>query len=182
MNGETSKADCWGSREAGSKLGVGGGKAVFFVFRLLRERWLPTEEGKVLFSGMRVGIGKTYFKKHSIWEAPSLTLLVPTIIEQKHESESCSVMSDSLRLHGLYSPWNSPDQNTGVGSFPFSRGSSQPRDWTQVSPLQADSLPAEPLGTPQARNSALNKTLRFYSVHSTLSFSHHWITVTQWQW
>ena len=28
-------------------------------------------------------------------------------------------------------------------AFPFSRGSSQPRDWTQVSPLQADSLPAE---------------------------------------
>ena len=28
-------------------------------------------------------------------------------------SESCSVESDSLRLHGLYSPWNSPGQNTG---------------------------------------------------------------------
>ena len=32
-------------------------------------------------------------------------------------SESCSVMSDSLQLHGLYSPWNSPRQNTGVGSL-----------------------------------------------------------------
>ena len=31
-------------------------------------------------------------------------------------SESCSVVSDSLRPHGLYSPWNSPGQNTGVGS------------------------------------------------------------------
>ena len=51
----------------------------------------------------------------------------------KSESESCSVMSDSLQPHGLYSPWNSPGQNTGVGSLPFSRGSSQPRDWTQVS-------------------------------------------------
>ena len=29
---------------------------------------------------------------------------------------SCSVMSNSLQPHGLYSPWNSPDQNTGVGS------------------------------------------------------------------
>ena len=27
-----------------------------------------------------------------------------------------SVMSSSLRSHGLYSPWNSPGQNTGVGS------------------------------------------------------------------
>ena len=25
-------------------------------------------------------------------------------------------MSDSLRPHGLYSPWNSPGQNTGVGN------------------------------------------------------------------
>ena len=31
------------------------------------------------------------------------------------------------------SPWNCPGQNTGVGAFPFSRGSSQPRDQTQVS-------------------------------------------------
>ena len=33
------------------------------------------------------------------------------------ESESRSVMSDCLRPHGLYSPWNSPGQDTGVGSF-----------------------------------------------------------------
>ena len=33
----------------------------------------------------------------------------------KSESESCSVMSNSLPPHGLYSPWNSPGQNTGVG-------------------------------------------------------------------
>ena len=89
------------------------------------------------------------------------------------ESESCSVMSDSLQPHRPYSPWNSPGQNTGVGSlsflqrifptqesntglahcrwilyhlrhkgsprmlewvvFPFSSGSSQPRNQTWVS-------------------------------------------------
>ena len=32
-------------------------------------------------------------------------------------SESRSVVSDSLRPHGLYGPWNSPGQNTGVGSL-----------------------------------------------------------------
>ena len=32
------------------------------------------------------------------------------------ESESHSVMSDSLRPHGLYSPWNSAGQNAGVGN------------------------------------------------------------------
>ena len=35
------------------------------------------------------------------------------------------------------------------GAFPFTRGSSQPRDWTQVSILQVDSLPAEPPGKPK---------------------------------
>ena len=38
------------------------------------------------------------------------------------ESESCSVMSDSLRPHGLYSPWNSPAQNTGVGNLSLLQG------------------------------------------------------------
>ena len=43
------------------------------------------------------------------------------------ESESRSVVSYSSWPHGLYSSWNSPGQNTGMGSL------SQPRDWTQFS-------------------------------------------------
>ena len=82
-------------------------------------------------------------------------------------------MIDSLQSHGLYSPWNSPGQSTGMGSlsllqgispiqgsnpsflhcsripyqlshkgsprtlewvaYPFSSGSSWPRNWTRVS-------------------------------------------------
>ena len=38
------------------------------------------------------------------------------------ESESHSVVSDSLWPHGLYSPWNSPGQNTGVGSLSLLQG------------------------------------------------------------
>ena len=38
------------------------------------------------------------------------------------ESESCSVVSDSLQHHGLYRPWNSPGQNTGMGSFSLLQG------------------------------------------------------------
>ena len=34
-------------------------------------------------------------------------------------SESRSLVSDSLRPHGLNSPWNSPGQNIGVGSLSF---------------------------------------------------------------
>ena len=92
---------------------------------------------------------------------------------EKKESESLSVVSNSLRPQGLYSQWNSPGQNNGVGSccllqgifpihgsnpgpphcmqilyqlshqeslrilewvaYPFSRGSSRPRNWTEVS-------------------------------------------------
>ena len=37
-------------------------------------------------------------------------------------SESCSVVSDSLQPHGLYGPWNSLGQNTGVGSLSFLQG------------------------------------------------------------
>ena len=92
---------------------------------------------------------------------------------KKYERASCSVMYDFLWPHGLYSPWNSPGQNTAVGSlsllqgifptqglnlgfphckqipyqlshkgsqkilgwvvYPFSRGSSWPRNQTRVS-------------------------------------------------
>ena len=59
-------------------------------------------------------------------------------------------MSDSLRPHGVYSPWNFPGQNTRVISqFP------SPGDFPNLgikpkSPaLQADSLPAEPPGKPK---------------------------------
>ena len=45
-------------------------------------------------------------------------------IENESESESRSTLSDSLQPHGLYiySPWNSPGQNTGVGSCSFLQG------------------------------------------------------------
>ena len=92
---------------------------------------------------------------------------------ESEKSESHLVVSNSLRAHWLYSPWNSPGQNSGVGSlsllqgifliqgsnpgllhcrqilyqlshkgsprilewvaYPFSRGSSRPRNWTWVS-------------------------------------------------
>ena len=41
---------------------------------------------------------------------------------RKEGSESCSVMPNSLGPHGLYSPWNSPGQNIGVGSLSLLQG------------------------------------------------------------
>ena len=40
----------------------------------------------------------------------------------KYEGESHSVMSDSLQPQGLYSPWNSPGQNTGAGNLSLLQG------------------------------------------------------------
>ena len=59
------------------------------------------------------------------------------------ESERHLVMSNSLQPHELYSPRNSPGQDTGVGSL-FASPGIEPRSPT----LQADSLPVEPQGKP----------------------------------
>ena len=47
------------------------------------------------------------------------------------QSESCSIVSDSLSPHGLSSPWSSPGQNTGVGSLSLLQGifPTQELDW-----------------------------------------------------
>ena len=55
-------------------------------------------------------------------QMPSCKILVnPFVDSHSHSlltlkwSESCSVASNSLGPHGLYNPWNSPGQHTGVG-------------------------------------------------------------------
>ena len=62
----------------------------------------------------------------------SKQLKCPSVGEWINESDSRSVVSHSLRPQGLYSPRNLLGQHTGVGSLSPSRGSSQPRDQTQV--------------------------------------------------
>jgi hypothetical protein len=50
-------------------------------------------------------------------------------------SESRSVVSDSLRPHGLYSPWNFPGKNTRVGSHSLLQGIFLTQDQTRVSSI-----------------------------------------------
>ena len=63
-----------------------------------------------------LGVGYTVLKKlftgkeMKLWSIPAC------------ESESHSVVSDSLQPHRLYNPWNSPGQNTGVGSHSLLQG------------------------------------------------------------
>ena len=64
-------------------------------------------------------------------------------------SESCSVVSNSLWSHELYSPWNSPGQNSGVGSLSSLGNIPNPGIKPRSPVLQADSLPAEPQGKPK---------------------------------
>ena len=44
------------------------------------------------------------------------------MVASQKPSESRSVVSNSLRPHGLYSPWNSPGQDTRVGNLSLLQG------------------------------------------------------------
>ena len=74
------------------------------------------------------------------------------------ESFSCSVVSDSLRPHGLLSPWNSPDHNTGVDCHSLSPGDLPDPGIEARSPtLQAGSLPLSHKGSYWLPNPFIDK-------------------------
>ena len=63
----------------------------------------------------------------------------------------------------------------------FSRGSSRPRDWTQVSALQADTLTSEPPGKPRCNTSPLQTQPWITSAQNTVCMlSSVWLFVTLW--
>ena len=76
------------------------------------------------------------------------------------ESESHSVVSDSLWPHGLYSPWNSPGQNTRVGSLSLLNPGIFPTQGSNpgLTALQVGSLLAEPQGKPLSNWACMQKT------------------------
>ena len=61
-----------------------------------------------------------YMHLYKIWEKNlnSKTQLAKLILDKV----KVTVMSNSLGPHRLYSPWNSPGQNTGVGSLSLLQG------------------------------------------------------------
>ena len=61
-------------------------------------------------------------KKNSAQISPYVKLIQTTGPTLSEVSESHSVVSDSLLPHGLYSLWNSPGQNTEVGSLSLLQG------------------------------------------------------------
>ena len=69
---------------------------------------------------------------------------------KRSESESHSVMSNSLRPHRLYNSWNSPGQNTGVDSFSLLQGIFPTQGLNPgLLHCRTDSLPAEPQEKPK---------------------------------
>ena len=66
------------------------------------------------------------------WQAGSLPLASagkPIIYTLRKENEICSVLSKYQGPHRLYSPWNSPGQNTGVGSCSLLQGIFPTQGW-----------------------------------------------------
>ena len=67
--------------------------------------------------------------------------------ERQVKNESCSVVSDSLWLHGLYRILQA--RILEWVAFPFSKGSPQPRDWTQVSRIAGGFFTSWATGKPK---------------------------------
>ena len=74
----------------------------------------PEQEGSLIGDGFKLELQHWLFPG-SLGCQPTLQILgfPASIIMQI--SWKLLVVSDSLRPHGLYSPWNSPGQNTGMG-------------------------------------------------------------------
>ena len=67
------------------------------------------------------GPGQSNTEKQSYLFSEGVSSVDETF-SQVSESKSRSVVSGFLQPHGLYSPWNSPGQNTGVSSFSLLQG------------------------------------------------------------
>ena len=88
------------------------------------------------------------------------------------KSESHSVVSYSLRPHGLHSPWNSLDQNTEVGSLSFLQRIFPTQGLNPGLSHCAWILPAEPQGKPK------NNEVGTYPFSSASSQPRNWTRVS----
>ena len=82
-----------------------------------------TEKGASSINSLPHSFMEITLKTQSKKKKTLSTLKPKLIVKWKwSERESHSVVSDSLQPHGLYNPWNSPGQNTGVGSLSLLHG------------------------------------------------------------
>ena len=90
--------------------------------------WLSHKIKRHFLLGRKVKTNLDSVLKSRAIPLPIKVCMVKAMISSSHvgmwesENESHSVLSDSLQPHGLYSPWNSPGQNTGVGPLSLLQG------------------------------------------------------------
>ena len=93
---------------------------------------------------------------------------------RKSEGVSRSVLSDSLQPQGLQParllcPWESPGENTGVGSRSFLQGIFPTQGLNLgLLPWKTDSLPSEPPGMPKLNGVNTTKTSETMKTPNTL--------------
>ena len=86
-------------------------------------RWMDKQNAVctyngILFSFKEGGSSDTFYNMDEPWQhSAKLKKWSEVKWSEVKWSENRSVMSDSLQPHGLYSTWNSPGQNTGLGSL-----------------------------------------------------------------
>ena len=97
----------------------------------------------------------------------------------QHGKWQWKLLSRVWLFESPYSPWNSPGQNTGVGSLSLPQGNlPNPGIEPRFPALQADSLPAEPPGKPRNTGVGSPSLLRwiFLTQESNWGLLHHrWI-------
>ena len=106
---------------------------------------------------------------------PLLTFILAHV-----ESESRSVVSSSLGPYELYSPWNSPAQNTRVGSLSLLQGVLPNPGIEPRSPeLQVDSLPAEQPGKP--KTTGVHSLSLLWGIFLNQGSNPHFLHLLRWQ-
>ena len=88
---------------------------------------------EVFFPIQEVNSSRLFAKGARDLTFPQQRSIYPDTLYYIYESESRSVVSGSFLPPGLYSPWNSPGQNTGVGSCSLLQRIFPIPDQTQIS-------------------------------------------------
>ena len=86
------------------------------------EQWIGSKLGKEYVKAVYCHLACLTYMQSTLCEMPGWMKHKMESRLLGERSESCSVVSDSLQPHGLHSPWNSPGQNTEVGSFSLLQG------------------------------------------------------------
>ena len=122
-----------GSRHAGSIVAVGGlscstacgifpdqgSNPVSCISRQILYHWAPGKFSLFLLNAAWYFI--IFTMSYSLFSIPHWRTCAECL-KSESGSSSHSVRSNSLRPLGLYSPWNCPGQNTGVGSLSLLQG------------------------------------------------------------